>query len=517
MKKTLTVNIAGFVFNMEEDAYRILDEYLKAIVVRITPKEEAEEVIRDVESRIAELFKGKISAQKEVITFAEVEEIKLQMGSPSDFAMQDDEPVSISSGNNEESVIEKRMFRDTENAKLGGVCSGLGAYLGIDPTIIRIVFVLMVVLGGSGIFIYLILLFVVPEAKTTTDKLKMKGAPININNIKDHINVLKNDLTEKAKKSNFKEAFNDTVNNLPPLINQAFGWLKKVVGFVFIILGVFGLFALSSVLLGENGFLPISNDGLSFGLSEGITLLYGQGIIYGLTFFSVLTTLYIPLILFILWGVKLLFTISGSLKPISLILSIFWFVGIGILTLTSISLGLDMRNTGEVVHNYPVHTANKTLLIDLEEDAVFSNHVDANKAGFKDLVLIKNETVYLGNPKLYIKPIMGDSVFSVQIIKEMRGASHREAVLKAEQINYSHFIWNNHLSLAPYLTMPLSQKYRKQSVTIIVNVPAGKSVKFGKNIERILQPPSSHSKQPYTKQYSLTTWISNGTDMLSTD
>jgi phage shock protein PspC (stress-responsive transcriptional regulator) len=514
MKKTLTVNISGFVFNIEEDAFRILDEYLKAIAAKITPKVDAEEVIRDVESRIAELFKEKIHALKEVITIADVEEIQLQMGSPSDFAMHEDEPKSTSSDSTEESVTEKRMFRDTENAKLGGVCSGLGAYLGIDVTIIRIVFVLMVVLGGSGLFIYLILLFVIPEAKTTTDKLKMRGAPINVNNIKDHINVLKNDLAEKAKKSNFKEAFNDTVNNLPPLISQSFRWLLKVTGFVTVTLGVFGLFALSSVLLGESGFLPISTDGLSFGLTDGITLLYGQGIVYGLTLFSILTTLYIPLILFVLWGIKLVITLKTSFKPVSLILSVFWLVGVGILTLTSISIGLDMRNRGEVVQNYPVHTANNTLVIDIDEDVVFSNHVDAKMAGFKDLVLIKDETVYLGNPKLYIKPVLGDSAFSLQIIKEMRGATHREAVLKADQISYSHFSWNNHLTLAPYMAMPLSHKYRQQSVTIIVYVPAGKSVKFGKNIERILQPLGSTSQQPYMQQYSATSWTSNGTDML---
>jgi phage shock protein PspC (stress-responsive transcriptional regulator) len=514
MKKTLTVNISGFVFNIEEDAYRLLDDYLKAIAAKIFPPEESAEVVRDIESRIAELFKSKIHAQKEVITVDDVLEIQHQMGTPDDFAMNEDEAPNFSSAAKEETYTEKRMFRDTENAKLGGVCSGLGAYLGIDPTIIRIVFVLMVILGGSGIFIYLILLFVVPEAKTTTDKLKMRGAPINVNNIKDHLNVLKNDLTEKAKKSNFKEAFNETVNNLPPLINQSFRWLVKVIGFITITTGVFGLFALSSVFLGESGFLPLNTDGLSFGLTEGITLLYGQGIIYAITLFSILTTLYIPLVLFILWGVKMLFSIKTSFKPVNLILSIFWFVGIGLLTLTSIGMGLDMRNSGEVVQNFTVATAQETLIIDIEDDVVFSNHVDAKVAGFKDLVVIKDETVYLGNPKLYIKPVLGDSTFSVQIIKEMRGATHREAVLKAEQIKYTHLIWNNHLTLSPYLAMPLSHKYRQQSVTVIVHVPTGKSVKFGKNIDRIVQPIGSSNQKMYTQQYATTTWMSNGTDMI---
>jgi phage shock protein PspC (stress-responsive transcriptional regulator) len=514
MKKTLTVNISGFVFNIEEDAYRLLDEYLKAIALKIFPPEESAEVIRDVESRIAELFKGKINPQKEVITAEDVKEIQLQMGAPDDFAINDGEASPISDNGKEDAQTEKRMYRDTEHAKLGGVCSGLGAYLGVDPTIIRIIFVLMVILGGSGFFIYLILLFVIPEAKTTTDKLKMRGAPININNIKDHINILKNDLSDKAKKSNFKEAFNETVNSLPPIINQLFRWGIKLTGFVSVTMGIFGLFALSSVFLGESGFLPITTDGLTFGLTEGVTLLYGQGIIYGLTLFSILTTLYIPLILFILWGIKLLFTFKTSLKPINLVLAIFWFVGIGILTLTSIGIGLDMRNSGEVVQSYPVTTSLETLVIDVEEDDIFSNYVDAEMAGFNDLVLIKNETVYLGNPKLYIKPVLGDSAFSVQIIKEMRGATHREAVLKAEQIKYTHLIWNNHLTLSPYLAMPLAHKYRQQSVSVIVYVPAGKSVKFGKNIERLLQPLGSSDKDPYTQQYAATTWMSNGTDMV---
>jgi phage shock protein PspC (stress-responsive transcriptional regulator) len=79
------------------------------------------------------------------------------------------------------------MYRDTDNRIIGGVCAGMGAYWDLDPLIIRIIFIALILAGGLGVFIYLILYIVLPEARTTAQKIEMKGNPVNIHNIKDSV------------------------------------------------------------------------------------------------------------------------------------------------------------------------------------------------------------------------------------------------------------------------------------------------------------------------------------------
>ena len=79
------------------------------------------------------------------------------------------------------------MYRDTDHRIIGGVCSGIGAYWNVDPWIIRLIFVVVTMLGGLGLLVYLILYIVLPEARTTAQKIEMKGEPVNIQNIKDSV------------------------------------------------------------------------------------------------------------------------------------------------------------------------------------------------------------------------------------------------------------------------------------------------------------------------------------------
>ena len=90
-----------------------------------------------------------------------------------------------------------RMYRDPDDRIIGGVCSGMAAYWHIDPWIVRVIFIVLALPGGLGILIYLVLWIVLPEARTTAQKIEMKGDPVNIHNIKDSVkeefdNVKKN-------------------------------------------------------------------------------------------------------------------------------------------------------------------------------------------------------------------------------------------------------------------------------------------------------------------------------------
>ncbi len=139
MKKTLTINISGFVFHIDEDAYEKLHRYLEAIKFHFRGFKGKDEVIADVEARVAEILQKKYLPAKEVITIEDVDEVIGIMGQPSDFSVEDED----AGGQKDFSYSRhpKRLYRDPERKILGGVCSGLGAYFNMDPIWVRIIFI----------------------------------------------------------------------------------------------------------------------------------------------------------------------------------------------------------------------------------------------------------------------------------------------------------------------------------------------------------------------------------------
>lgn len=183
MKITVSINLGGYSFNIDEDAYTELKRYLRNLEVHFAGEESSSEILSDIETRLAELFRTKITSYKQVITIDDVRQAISIMGTPEDI-----------SDNDHRSAKEKfsspgyhRMYRDPDNRIIGGVCSGMGAYWDIDPVILRIIFVVLTLAGGMGALIYLILYIVIPEAKTTAQKIEMKGEPVNIHNIKESV------------------------------------------------------------------------------------------------------------------------------------------------------------------------------------------------------------------------------------------------------------------------------------------------------------------------------------------
>jgi phage shock protein PspC (stress-responsive transcriptional regulator) len=178
MKKTFSVNLGDRVYNIDEDAYLKLKEYLDRIEGYFSDQHERGEIISDIELRISELFAERLGMNKQVVTRNDVEEVIAIMGDPREISGVEDEPRS----SREKRTGPRRIFRDPDDRMIAGVCSGLGAYMGIDPVIMRILFVLFLIFG-VGFLVYIILWIVVPEARTTAQKLEMRGDPVNTSNI----------------------------------------------------------------------------------------------------------------------------------------------------------------------------------------------------------------------------------------------------------------------------------------------------------------------------------------------
>jgi phage shock protein PspC (stress-responsive transcriptional regulator) len=191
MKKTLTVNLGGTVFHIDEDAYHLLDKYLANLKLHFRKEVGAEEIVKDMELRISELFTEKVNSGIQVITVEYVEEVIKRMGKPEE--LSDDEvkeekvagePRQEPYSSSESDQTHRRFYRNPDDKILGGLASGLAAYMGWDPTLVRLLLIVLVFFGvGVVIPIYIVCWIVVPEAHTAAEKLAMRGEKVTVENI----------------------------------------------------------------------------------------------------------------------------------------------------------------------------------------------------------------------------------------------------------------------------------------------------------------------------------------------
>ena len=184
MKKTLTVNLGGTVFNIDDDAYRLLDNYLNNLRQHFRKEAGADEIVDDIEQRISELFGEKQAEEAKVITLADVEQVIARIGSPEEMEEDAEEASQRQDGAQTVGSSRRKLFRDPDDKILGGVFSGLAAYLGIDVRLFRLVmFVLLFFTKGTLIPIYIVCWIVIPLARTAADKLSMRGEAVTLENI----------------------------------------------------------------------------------------------------------------------------------------------------------------------------------------------------------------------------------------------------------------------------------------------------------------------------------------------
>lgn len=190
MKKTISINLGGYNFYIEETAYAKLDSYLSAVKTTFSKFPDSQEIVTDMESRLAEHFQSSgAGKESRVITDADVDQMIALMGTVQDFAAEEG-TIEKNTSKSDDSTAEptvKRLYRNPDDTMIAGVCSGIAAYFGVDPTFIRIIFLVGLFFGGFSILAYIILMIVMPEAKTATEKMKMHGQPLTLAAIEETV------------------------------------------------------------------------------------------------------------------------------------------------------------------------------------------------------------------------------------------------------------------------------------------------------------------------------------------
>lgn len=514
MNKTISINISGFVFNIEEQAYEHLKQYLDKIRNNFSNEDERDEIMADIELRIAELFQETIAPNKEVIVEEDIVQIQDILGLPEDFASDDDENyttegVEKSSSDSNQTGKSKRLYRDTDNSSIAGICSGLGYYFDVDRVVFRILFVLLFILFGSGVLLYVILWLVVPEAKTTSEKIEMKGGDVNVESIKEHVSNIKQSITEKGKSANVRDKVRGAVDKSVVVGLSVFQAISKVFGVGFSIGGILMFAFLMVVLFGNTGILPFIGPDRIDGIPMLIEIIYPGDEPSSLIFIALVLVLTIPLIALFTLGIRILFNFRQNVKVVALTFAITWSIAVSVLFIYSTHLASNFNNHKEIRYSIPLSTpSTDELIISVLDDDQFSNHVDPyDEWNAAELVKVDEEFIYLGMPQLKIIATSDTGDFRISIIKESHGASTREAINRIEQIDFPVISEGNNLFIPPYLKMPREDKLRAQYVRVEILVPKGKIVKFGKNIDRVLRHLDDEPI-PYSRDYEGTEWMS---------
>lgn len=571
MKKVININFQGTIVPIEESAYDLLQQYTESLRSYFAEEEGKDEIINDIESRISELFQVRLKNGATCITDEDVNAIIDNMGRPADFekeegASKESEEKTTSSHQQQQHWTSgsKRLYRDENNKILGGVCSGIGVYLGIDPWIVRIIFIFSgigflaylilwiflpthfslsptgshkklyrnpddKIVGGvcSGIgsyfdinpwlprmlfllpfiifvfrwhnfvgfsfpdfirftfspgtlLLYIILWLVIPEAKTTSEKLEMKGEKINLDSIKESVAREMKGVSERVGKMGMEAGefmknkgpemgkdFGNAVNRGSAAIGRIIILLIKIFLYMILACVAFAIIvAVFSVAFVAIGIFPLKDFVLSDGwqsLIAWLTLIFFIGV---------------PVVGIITYIIRKIARVKSTNKTIRYAFVGLWVFGwICFFALISL-VGRDFRSVSSI-NEQTVALINPTTPF-LEIKPVNSRdfrwrgwfRIEPYASyGFAD------DTALIGNVSLRIIQSPNDS-FHITYIKLSNGPSRNNADNLASLINFQGFQKDSTLYLDNGITINKTDKFRNQQIVVSIAVPIGHRVKI---------------------------------------
>ena len=506
MDKTININLGGILFQIDEDAFRILRDYLQAINSRFGNSQGGHETIQDIESRIAEIFQSQ-KGLAGVVSKENVESMIAIIGKPEDF-----DPGETDSGANLHTNQKKKMYRNTEDTIIGGVCSGIAAYLETDAVLFRILFVLFGLFFGAGFLIYLGLWIALPAARTDAQKKAMYGNAFAASD-----SVLRNTDNSLSQGS---------TSHIGNAINEVFRALGKV---CYIILRI--ILIMIGVSLVLTGFLFILTFVMIFifkypGVfsidSAGVSLVYAFDFLKyivnpaAVPWIIILSTIAIilPMLALIYWGVKMIFWFRARDGVISLIALVVWVMCVAALAIIGFNEGVSFAETGKISVETMLPKSPETLYIT-------TRHKIADLKYDKQISMPHEEySVFLNDEKkeLYIRPylsveVSGDKISRLEVRKRSTGRNDTEASKKAEALIYNYNFSSDSLNIDEYFTIPAGRKWSADEIGLHLFIPVGTILKFDES-SRILVHTRIHND---SEEYFQTRWESGIGDWIMTD
>ena len=495
MKRVETIHINGIVFSIEDDAFAKLNAYLDTLGNYFEHEQGGREIIADIEARISELFIERNGNSKQVITLTDVTQVIETLGTPEDIAGADadfetgDIPPPLQTAQ-QPSKQSRRLYRDPDRRYLGGVCAGLSAWLGINPVIPRLIFVLLVLLpfpkfiinvygfhghGLPGFFILLYGVFwvIVPKAKTTAQKLEMRGEPVNISNIEKNVR-------ESFSDPSLKNSFRNFLNELGEFLGKFFGvfgrLLAILLGLFLFCWGIFSAIALTGLFFMQDLVFNhlVEWDFLSF------TELFRHIIspdAYSILLVCVLLTASLFIFALLYWGVKLIAGSKVRHRLLHVMLAVLWITAIvtGIVVCMAQARNFAWRND-QIVETRQIAAADTFYLALTPSELQISNNP-------MDIYFDKENSCFYGKPNLNVRKSENGQTKLV-FGRESQGENKRAAFQYAENITYTVDVRDSLIVFDPYFMVSPQDRWKFQTLDITLYVPEGTVIIFDKTMSQ---------------------------------
>jgi phage shock protein PspC (stress-responsive transcriptional regulator) len=464
MKHVETIQINGIVFSIDDDAFEKLGSYLEKLSNYFKNELGGREIIVDIEARISELFAERDEGVNKVITTEDVVKVIETLGTPEDIAGTDADAERKTTPPCPSQTVKrsKRLLRDGDRGYAGGVCAGLAAWLGIGALAVRLAFIFLTIAWGASIGVYILLWIIIPKAKTTAQKLEMRGEPVNINNIEKNIRENLSDSTLRQSIQTFieeaGEIFGKIFRFIGRIIAIVLGFILCCCGICFAIL-LIGIFFMQDIVFNkfvEWDFLSFTEIVPYFTSPASYTLLIICSIL--------ISSLLIFALLF--WGVKLIAGFKVKRKLLHVSLFVLWFVAI----VTGLVVCLaEARNytwsSDQIVETRPVIAADTLYLVAKPSPRSISNNP-------MDIYFDRDNQRFYGKPNLNIRK-SDDGQIKLHLNRESQGESKRAAYQYAENITYNVEIVDSLLTFDPYFTVTPPNRYKFQNLGMILYIPEG--------------------------------------------
>jgi phage shock protein PspC (stress-responsive transcriptional regulator) len=488
MKETIKINLNGQLFDLDNDAYEALHNYLESIKGKFgnTP-EEADEILEDIESRIAEILQQKLTKVKQVITLGDIKEIISLLGTADD--MDADEEAenkeNVSGKYHNQEANNKRFYRDPENRVIGGVCTGLSAYFNIDVIWIRLIFIFLFFAKFAGLIIYVVLWIVLPPAKTTAQRLEMQGKRFTLDDIEESVKKEYSKVKSSVKNiPNSKE-----YKNIESGLSEFFSVLGNILLVFFKVIGAIILVSLILTLV-------ISVLGLVVG---SITFLPWQFFdswewphvidvtswsLIGICLFLVIA---MPILALLTNIVRWLFNIESRNRVSAGIGATIWVLAFISLVVLLVKQGENKAFRAYDTTSYKLTLPeNKTLYIGLNSDDFEDYHLRNYQVFNYRFSYDKYSDDFFKEPGIQIKT-SEDEKIRLEIQKEFNsfriGHVHD---YPEELIDYNWHMSDTMLVLDKFYSCDDDDAWLLPNVQITLFLPAGQKVNFDDSVERLL-------------------------------
>ena len=504
MNKTIIININGIVFHIEEDAYEVLRSYMTDVKTHFAYSADSDEIVTDIENRLAEMFTERLNAEnKQVIVLQDVNEVCALMGNVADFEQDEeaDQPFVYADGTYK---VEKKLMRDMDDRVIAGVCSGVGHYFDIEPRWMRLILLLLVFFGGSGIMLYFILWLVMPRALTRTDRMAMKGEPINIQTFKKNFDEEVEGLRHGIHRASSEAG--PLIDRVGSVLGRILRIVVKVIGAFIIFIGAMFLFAL---VVGLLAFLGVWQSAELNHFPFNIVNPEYKSVLS----FSAFVIVFIPLVALILFAIRVLFNRNVVSRTGSFAMLIIWLAGIG--------LGVYY---GSKVGGQFTDEATFSQVTELESDSVYylklnttkyltkedSMQYDIDRDNFKSKIIINDEENDFDMPRnvrLRIEMSDGDKAILNQEFSA-RGPNFESALKAAQATNYKFLQQDSLLQFDWNTRIGKNQLWRDQRVDLTLRLPKNTRLMIDGNLNRYLEDYNLRDCQPESaSDDSLTEWI----------